>query len=591
MKEYPFTNLPLLNNSEVEGEETVQMPDGTLYKFEGNKHSRGGIKAFLEDGSRVFSQHLKLDRKTVKDITGKDRSMSPAQLSKKYDPTPYSDILLDRSSRTDDLRKNTAQLMASKHQAMQDVIFNAQEGHKDYNRKGHFKYGGEKKYQSGGDVTGLSMIVPQQMPMDIQNPWANQGNRLENAHNIMGMSIPDGRFVRSVYNPLAGHPFLTQGLNKKTGEFTGPERAIIEDFQTKLSYPQREFGLDDRSTQQFDAQYAQVLRKSMNDDPDKFLEAYIETPNGRVPVSQATDEQINTGKLIKFNKRTGMPDLVDGRQGNVGERTTNQDAFPTIETVLRHQDPVWDSVPNQLPQRGGLEYTRPLPTKTETPADVIEDKPEVTLPEDDKVRVGIDPEQMLLGIQTGMDLLGLASLRRGVPNYQYTPMQAAPVRFDPINRLSQDRGFNIAKEALDKSNLPDEVKQAQLNQLYASNIEGRTQTDLTNYQGNLGVQNQNTQNTVGAINANNQNRNAANQAYLQELSRARYMEAQQKQTYIDSMLERYRGYAENRMNLNLVNQLSRNYDFSPRSGKVNYVEGQGYNEDFGNLSAYQTPTK
>lgn len=53
-------------NVEVEGEEYIQMPDGTTQKVEGKSHEEGGDKMNLPDGTKVLSKTLTLKQDQVK---------------------------------------------------------------------------------------------------------------------------------------------------------------------------------------------------------------------------------------------------------------------------------------------------------------------------------------------------------------------------------------------------------------------------------------------------------------------------------------------------------------------------------------------
>ncbi len=596
MKEYPFSNLGKLNTGEVEGKETIQLPTGDLFKFTGPKHSRGGIDAHLIPESRIFSDHLKLDKETVFQIDGTRKSKSPAQLSRKYDPSSYVELMEDKKA--NDLRKTTAQLMASKYQAMQDVVFNAQESHKDYNKKGEYKYGGKvPKYQNAGSVPGyishnqptgstLGFQIPQIQGdwQNLPNPFGTPKTDLNSVYNGMGLSVPTDRGAISYYFPQGGDPYWTKGVYQGRGLQTGENLALTKNVQTELSYPELLYPGNKEAQDMHMKSMAYHLRTVDKADPDAYLTHTIRVDGKEIPVTQATDDQINRGELVNFNKRTGNYDLVDGRLGNKGESTHNH-PFPVHATRM-----TFDQRVSPLPT------IKPNPVST---GEIVAKKPDVPVgtPKDVKYdpelreEVGINPEDLLFGLQTGLDIANLATLERENPYYTYSPLETVQSRFDPINTLSQDRGFNIAKEALDKSNLPEQVKQAQLNLITANNVEGRNQVELNNYQGDLQNDNQNLQRVVGTSNQSRQGRNQANYLYMQELGRARYNEQLQKQTFIDSLLTRYREREQNKMNLNLLNQSARNYAFNPNTGKVEYVPNQGGPMTYDNLYPYAPPVK
>lgn len=58
----------VMPNAELEGGEYFQYPDGLIQIAEGNKHSKGGIKMLIPDGTKIISNKLKLSSKDVKAI-------------------------------------------------------------------------------------------------------------------------------------------------------------------------------------------------------------------------------------------------------------------------------------------------------------------------------------------------------------------------------------------------------------------------------------------------------------------------------------------------------------------------------------------
>lgn len=112
---------------EVEGKESVLLPNGELNKFEGPTHAQGGIPTNLPEGSKIFSHYLKPDPKIVETVLGKKAKpgLSYADLSKKFPTKKWENIL--NSPDTDKFQKNTAQVKLEKNKAMLETIFQAQE--------------------------------------------------------------------------------------------------------------------------------------------------------------------------------------------------------------------------------------------------------------------------------------------------------------------------------------------------------------------------------------------------------------------------------------------------------------------------------
>jgi hypothetical protein len=135
--------VPELYNGviEVENNETVHLPNGTLAQFKGKDHEEGGIPTNLPGGSFIFSEHLKAP-KELKEALGikSKKKLSYADLSKKY-PTKGLMEFLDES--TDEFRRATKEIELGRNLANLNLIAETQEA-----MKTKFKNGG--KYQDGG---------------------------------------------------------------------------------------------------------------------------------------------------------------------------------------------------------------------------------------------------------------------------------------------------------------------------------------------------------------------------------------------------------------------------------------------------------
>jgi len=175
-------------------------------------------------------------------------------------------------------------------------------------------------------------------------------------------------------------------------------------------------------------------------------------------------------------------------------------------------------------------------------------------------------------MKTGMGLSELLSLRKDNPYYTGTTVKPALQRFNPVNTLANERAYNMQKDNLRQSGIPEAAQQAILSQGQARFQEGVNQVSLSNYQGDNQVDNANTSAIINAYNQNNNIKNQANYQYAQEstimnenydLTRANLTEK-----LFDLYDDRnYRAYSRD-----LMSQLSNNYMID-KSGKVKYVEG------------------
>lgn len=579
MKEYPFKKMPGMDNIEVEHGETIQLPDGNVYQVNGKTHKRGGENVYAPDNSRVFSQHLKLPSSVSKELGGPERKISPAELSKRY-PTEKFRSMLEKS-KNDPIKEKTAALMHAKHLTMQDAIFTAQESMKEEKKinKKSFRYGGLKKYQQGNEVWDpLKRMLPT-MPLGMLGQPGNRTDivgaselmfspdQLGQIANMPGTKLDVPGVGRVRVTNLANQSdtgfqapdYWTQVYGKQTGYMPGNQ--ALGDWQRRIT--NLDFGTEAEAPQ-VQAAYAETLQEMNRRNPDQNLTHFVIQDGKRVPIDQYDISRPVEG-VPSINRRTGQETRVDYREGNLGEPTSNQRFVPLRLQV--EPEPL-----KKLPNINAARPMTPAPTPVPTP------EPEVPKKYDDEPYTfeeevtEIDPEQYYNALMGGLDLATLASIRRENPYYAINTANPSTTRFDPINTMQNERAFNMARNAVLNSNLPDSVKQSQLAQLQANMAEGVNQVDITNYQGNLANQNANIQRVDAARDFNAQNRNAANLNYLQSLGAARNMVDRQRQELIDRMTDRWRSRLQNQMNIQLINQMVPNYEFNPQGG-VQYKPG------------------
>lgn len=127
-------------NAELELQEQMQLPDGTVMGVDGPSHENGGIEVNAPEGTRVFSDRLKLDGKTyakhAKTINNKI-----AKLDKKPETTAT---------------KNTTMLF----EKQLDDLFNTQEAVKEMKaQKKMFANGGTIPAEKNGMITAHNVRV------------------------------------------------------------------------------------------------------------------------------------------------------------------------------------------------------------------------------------------------------------------------------------------------------------------------------------------------------------------------------------------------------------------------------------------------
>jgi len=104
-------NIPV----EVEGEEMYEMPNGQMGEFQGPSHENGGIPVALPEGTKVYSDRLKINGKTMADRKDK-RERNIAKLEKLLGKSPHDKFLRQSLER----QKETASLEEQQDMAMQE---------------------------------------------------------------------------------------------------------------------------------------------------------------------------------------------------------------------------------------------------------------------------------------------------------------------------------------------------------------------------------------------------------------------------------------------------------------------------------------
>lgn len=129
-------------NVEVEGKEHIQLPNGFSQEIQGKKHSEGGIPINLPQGTKIFSEKLKVPVSFLKEAIALDPKnqmlkslklpktgkVSYADLAKKFETKKYVDLL--NSKDADAIQMTTAQLMIQQNNAKLEELFGLQEQNK-----------------------------------------------------------------------------------------------------------------------------------------------------------------------------------------------------------------------------------------------------------------------------------------------------------------------------------------------------------------------------------------------------------------------------------------------------------------------------
>ena len=548
MNKYP--NLILGANAEVEGGETVLTPTEKLFKFEGPKHSQGGIKTTLEGGAKVFSQNMKLPKDVVKSITGMDKKASPAELSKKYDTKKYDDIINDTSTRYDKLAKETASLMKDKHLAMQETIFKAQEQNKEKRTLAKLKKGGMvPKYQDGG----LTIPSPfyNQYGYDYMNLSESSGLPYLDANNKLLPQFNAGRYNFQLAN--AELPFISNGMYNIRDRKQKPE---VLDYQHALLGMNGDNYLTDPDSK---ARRAATVRH--------YLDSTTEKDRGMTTISIGENDYSISGFADSRNFDNQPPQYRVSRVANPFD----------VPLAPINQNPI---------NRAGvvsMNKTQPDVYQGKT-KEVNNQYDSVDYPGDEKTseKASLDRETLLYTMQQAANFSDLINLKKSNPYYTYTPSQLAYTRFDPINTKGAERAYNIQKANLEASGLPQSVIQARLADLGAKMQESVNQTNLQNYQGDLQNDNRNTDRYFSVVNEDIRRKDNANYQFEKERQIGDFNFNAQKQEIRKNIFDMWKDRIENQRNISLINMMSNNYEFV--NGQVKYKPGTP--TDYNKLGAY-----
>lgn len=569
MRTYPLINLPGLDTIEAEKGEVIVNPEGVAFAIDGKPHSRGGTPMMAENGSFILSRKLKLPEE-VAETLGADGAISPADLSKRFPTGKYKDIMDSKDKRYDDLAKKTAAFMFEKNQMKQRLIFGAQE---EYKRSQGME--NDAEYAQNGLMVAANypgIKTPTKSGV-FQNAQGFHTINFANSGSQGYSEMKDG--LETLYNrPFANDSyFRIQGDLLNAKGYTDAQKKILGERQARLSDMRKTLGVPDGAL--VEKEFAKYLREADKIEKDQFLDKFaVQADGSEVPLVQATDAQIESATGFRYkNKRTGKADLVDLRDRQ------NQGFDPIFQ---------YQKIPSGMK---GLDLLPPRAPALSAQLRPFGNDP-VKVPVDpargqSEVQRGMDMQKIVNGVQMGLLAADLATVRTKPPYYDYKPTELAYTRYEPINTKQQERAFNIAKESIAASNLPQQVKNAQIANMYGNFIEGVNQVDVTNQQNKLANDNSNINRFFQSRNQDNQRREASNLEYVQEADRRNAQAAMQRQEYLSGIMDIWNKQVSNRRDVRLVNQISPNFDYNFNSEQVQYQPGSTPPVYSNGLSAFQ----
>lgn len=191
------------NNIEVEGNEIVQEPGKAPYKVVGPKHEEGGVDVSVKDGTKVFSDRLKIDGKSMQERKAA-RVRRMGKLDRLLIKTPNDNLLKNSVLRTKTVTDNQEQ----KDMMLQNMA------NKIYSQP--------QKHAFGGDIDTDGYVNPDDAVNmgynGTYNPSADYLNSIGSIDNTTGVE----------YTPNANKPVAANGADKfTTGDYVGTAGSIF----------------------------------------------------------------------------------------------------------------------------------------------------------------------------------------------------------------------------------------------------------------------------------------------------------------------------------------------------------------------------
>lgn len=656
---------------EVEGDETVKLPNGKLEKFTGPKHAEGGIPTKLPEGSLVFSEHLKAPKEVVDLVMGKGKNRkkkySYADLSRKYPTKPYENKL--ESPDFDQFEKQGASIKLQNNQAMLETIFAAQEMDKAMKGKPNdlqtamgdtqmpmAKYGKLLKFQNAGEVE--------------EPDWSGPFGPKNSPFNYEG--VPNHQLL---WSPSAMWREDGEFYNPTTDTWVSPWPGFKDGTYAQIGFPGAyskppETGTEDRPLENTSAPAPQgegpkapqrPATQSRPQAPSTQVEMW--DPQNIDLISREYDVILPNASLYdadtKSYRRSGTVGLDAPQFPNTGPTEYEVDAtIPSLQRSrgkrvygeqdwaseplmndfkARHaeffeQNPNWDPTrpgdtkkfqewyeeqnPGYFRDKGGFrgfddkfgQYTWSAPQAAPEPAAPLPnrsaaiDSPLQPLPS--RVKPGEIPtkapdwmnqpmqpaapaakKKNPLGISRQLsgsifDFLMAASDNLDIDAPQFRDNRKTPLftRYVDFEDEDVNKMYNQSKMQIMNSNMPEQVKQAQIANLNAKLQEFQGKEDFAryqNYQQKLGLD---TEKLQKYIDTNIDQQTSDIERYREKMGRINDLRNQFRAQKKARMVNPVRQYLDYVQKVDLQNQVyADQFKVNPVTGKVTFTEGKKRN--------------
>lgn len=543
---YPQSMSP---NAEVEGEETVKLPNGELQKFEGPKHAEGGIKVNLPGGSMIFSEHRKAPDYIKERILGKStkKQMSYADLSKKFPTEKWMKILEDKEA--DPFKQETAKLQLSKNQANLETIFFAQEAEKQKEA--------QKKnpdmFQDGGKISDL-------YPGSLEGAntsgfnLSNYSNRFKKTNKSDVFYDPEtqmyfhrndqGRYsphYKRGYNPQYDYVNPTQNVQSTQSTSSGNNK----DWNVLVNAVPGEFVIPQGETKPTGAFFDINPKPNLNPESSK-VPLDIVIPNRTKPALKRSSSPV----------KSGTTPVVNGKPRPNFFNLADEDA-PVLDNTLGPMD-------MSEKQKSDL-YTSSNPTEDFSDS--------ITQPTSKKNpwAFGIDSKLAGTVLDIGLALSDKLNIQNPtLHDRRKTPLFNRFVDFDDKEVLKM---YSQAIQQVQNSNMPQQVKDAKISELLAKSQDYQSKIELSNLQRYEGKRERDLDKLQAYTDQNIETRVQDIETFRQKMARINELKdafkAQRKSRIVNSIKD-YTDYVDR---INYANQLeATNYTKNPITGRISFKE-------------------
>ena len=594
------------SNAEVEDGETVLMNDGHLHRFEGKKHNKGGIPVILNEGDKVFSEHLKAPDDLIKNLFGEKKlktyqGKSYADLSKFFPTQKSIDILEDVKS--DEFEKNGAELKFNLNQAALNTIFESQELIKsELDTTSQLDNQQEQvvnTYQYGG-IKNIVSFKP------LSNPFNIPKNRTDN------------------FQTETGFVFFEPNTNKYFSRST--DGSYLE-VQPNIPIENRNNTIIPNGTAKYPVEWPNFQNQSnqsinpnfqFGPDPNKTTGQYVYDKDGNIvfdnttPLNKSVPNSANGWQLeydsegkVQYNP-IGLPSnkttpasakkkVVSGVKNKlntpvnsspVTSQITQSLSRPTPSFLSESIDPtLYDtSELEKVSQNANQSVIDPFRTIPREGTDPYIQGSEVNLNQTTdnistprsrfdigKIKDFI-PGSKLTGTILDIALAASDKLKVKPPTLFDTRKQPLFTRFVEFDNTDDQQILSKSIQQIQNSNLPEQVKQSQIAQLNAQALENDSKVTLNNQARFEDKRERDTRLLNQYTDANIDIKKANTEEYLRESARIEELRdrfnSQRKSRIVNSVLS-YLDYVDN---VNKTNQLQENYTLNPITDRVKFRE-------------------